>query len=372
MLMALHDAGVTELYTQDPAHEVCWILDAATRERHLSDALLLDLKVAASKLTSRTARLDVAMLLANPYVLHVLLRSACAALLVCLRARALPSDVAKCLHLRILASFLGQACNARRLHALDPSLPDSRNARRALLAICCPWLLGLAVDQLRQDAGQAVAAAAAESIPAAVRECLKNHAAARRLTQAWVIMRVQAQQPYGLGQLLAALAPVVDASADAEADFIQSLVSTTISGLRGANATTTKWLATQFAVSHGFLCCASRLGLIAHLQALRFLEAAVSRMPVPHVLEFLTQLVANAAPGDYTNAQVELKYIAIVELLVPDKVSDEEIGFVLDYLHIGEDEEGDDDDDENVEEDGGNAEDCDQNDENLEKMDTSN
>jgi hypothetical protein len=44
VLMALHDAGVTELYQHDPCHEFCWILDAATRERQISDNLFNDLK----------------------------------------------------------------------------------------------------------------------------------------------------------------------------------------------------------------------------------------------------------------------------------------------------------------------------------------
>ena len=32
VLMGLHDNSVTELYQHDPYHELCWILDAATRE----------------------------------------------------------------------------------------------------------------------------------------------------------------------------------------------------------------------------------------------------------------------------------------------------------------------------------------------------
>jgi hypothetical protein len=86
----------------------------------------------------------------------------------------------------------------------------------------------------------------------------------------------------------------------------------------------------------GFLSRAARLGVRGHLQALRFLEAALGRMPVPHVLNFLHQLVESAAETDYTDKDVMLRHVGIMEQLVPDKVSDDEVQFLIDYLHLEE------------------------------------
>jgi hypothetical protein len=57
---------------------------------------------------------------------------------------------------------------------------------------------------------------------------------------------------------------------------------------------------------------------------------------VPHVLVFLRQLVESAAEADYADKDVMLRYLSIMEQLVPDKVSDEEVQFLLDYLHLEE------------------------------------
>jgi hypothetical protein len=106
--------------------------------------------------------------------------------------------------------------------------------------------------------------------------------------QAFVVMRVEAGEPAGLPLLLAAAAPGVT---EADCDFVQSLVTALLAGMRGSNSTTTKWLSVQQAVvrtcrpllrcagwltrspkATGFLSRASRLGVRGHLQALRFLE----------------------------------------------------------------------------------------------------
>lgn len=108
VLMGLHDNSVTELYQHDPYHELCWILDAATRERSMSDALARDLATAQSKLTVLRAKekAEQAMLFANPHVLHALLRSACVALMRAVQDRALPSDSKRCPTLKLLVKLL--------------------------------------------------------------------------------------------------------------------------------------------------------------------------------------------------------------------------------------------------------------------------
>lgn len=64
----------------------------------------------------------------------------------------------------------------------------------------------------------------------------------------------------------------------------------------------------------------------------------MQRAPVPAVLSYLRSTVQHAAPADYTDKDVMLRYIAIIEQLVPDKVQDDEIQFALDYLHLNEGE----------------------------------
>lgn len=81
---------------------------------------------------------------------------------------------------------------------------------------------------------------------------------------------------------------------------------------------------------------AARLGVRFHIQALRLLEAVLPRAPVHVVLSYLRTMIENAAPADYTDKDVMLRYIGIIEQLVPDKVQDQEVQFVLDYLHLGE------------------------------------
>lgn len=341
VLMALHDAGVTELYQHDPYHELCWILDAGTRERSFSDTLLRDLTGALDKLRtvkSSKERADQAMLLASPYVMHALLRSACTALLRAVHDKALPSDAKRCPSLDLLAKLLVRAASARDLLLKKSPALSPKVARHDLLTVLCPWLASLVVTGMLEDRGSVPAPpvnAPAPVVPAGVASLLASELAARKLLQAFVVMRVESGEPSGLPVMLAAAAAGIDASTDG--DFVQSLVTALLAGMRSSNSTTTKWLSVQQAVTTGFLSRASRLGVQAHLQSLRFLDAALIRMPVPHVLTFLKQLVESAGAADYVDKDIMLRYVTIMEQLVPDKVSDEEVQFLLDFLHLEDD-----------------------------------
>jgi hypothetical protein len=239
VLMALHDNGVTELYQHDPLHELCWILDAGTRERSLSEPLLRDLGAALQKLRgakSGRERADQAMLLASPPVFHALLRSLCTALMRAVAERALPADARRCPALSLLAKLVARAASARDLLLRQGPLLAPKSARRELLAVLCPWLAARVAQGLLEERGSP--AAAPFVVPEAVAALLSTDLASRKVLQAFVVMRVEAGEPAGLSVMLAAASLNVDLATDA--DFVQSLVTALLAGMRGANSTTTK------------------------------------------------------------------------------------------------------------------------------------
>jgi hypothetical protein len=254
--------------------------------------------------------------------------------------------------MRVLCSLIVSGTGARALLQKSASFKDPKALRGDLLIIVAPWLAGVVVDGLLEDGGQTATAPA--TISGDITRVLKTETAARKLVGSFAVMRVDSGEPQGLSLMLQVLLQHLDA--DTDLDIVQSLVTTTLHGMKSTNSTTTKWLSTQHAVSHGFLCRISGLGLAFHMQALRYLEQAVARIPVAQVLEYLRLMVENAGTEDYQNGTISLKYIGIVEQLVPDKVKDEAVEFVIEYLHIGDD---DDDEEEGggEEEEGGEGDD---------------
>jgi hypothetical protein len=337
VLMGLHDNSVTELYQHDPYHELCWILDAATRDRAMSDALVRDLTGALEKLRGNKTKdkADRAMLLANPFVLHALLRSCCVALMRVVQEKVLPSDATRGVTLNLLVKLLIQGCGARMMLTKQAPSLAPKVAQREVLTVLCPWLAGVVVSGILEERGS-LASAAVTSVPASVTSLLQSEPGARKLLQAFIAMRVESGEPHALDVLFAAGSIGLDGTQDL--DFVQSLVTLTISGMRGSNSTTTKWLSTQQAVMQ-MLSAMSRLGIRCHLQGLRLLDAALPRLPVGTVINYLKVMVQNGAPADYTDKDIMLKYIAVIEHLVPDKVQDDEVQFVLDYLHLADEEQ---------------------------------
>ncbi len=340
VLMALHDNSVTELYQHDPYHELCWILDAATRDRSMADALVRDLTASLAKLSVLRAKekAEQAMLLCNPHVYHALLRTCCVSLMRAVQEKALPSDSKRCPTLKLLVKLLVLGKSARELVAKQTPTMTPKAARREILTLLCPWLASTVVAGMLEERGTPVPAPSAPSqagIPSSVVTLLAAEGAARKLLHAFVTMRVDAGESRGLSTMLAAASPTLDGEQDL--DFLQTLVTLTIAGMKSSNATTTKWLSVQQAVMQT-VSSASRLGLRCHIQSLRLLEALVSRSSIPAVIGYLRTMVQNAAPADYTDKDVMLRYIGIVEQLVPEKVEDEEVQFVLDYLHLGGEE----------------------------------
>lgn len=320
-LLIISDWRTKHRYSEDPCHDYAWILDTAINDGVLSDVLLRDMESATAKLGSvPDARVDEAMLLANPHATHAILRTLCEKLLACAATRVLPVASPP---VDVLLKLLHKALWARRC-AQESSVTQPNVA---VLRSLCPWLVSLAVDaQLAGDGD-----VDGDAVPEEVRELCMRDVAARKVLLAFATMLVHKGEPHGLRGLLALASQCFVAAEDAA--FLQSLVSSClVPHAQGPRAA--KWQVVLQIVMEAFLGPASRYGLVAHRQCLRFALGLVHRVPVAALLSFLAVVVERADPAQHTDQDLSLAYVELLEQLVPSKVEDDAVLFVLQWLHM--------------------------------------
>lgn len=302
-------------------------MDAAVKTGTLSETQLRDLAAATSKLRARDSLIDQAMLVGNPPALHMILRSTCLALAACVGKRVLPHSVPA---LHQLCHLLHLAVTARHRVRATPVGPASIHS---VLRVVSPWLVGILVDaQLSTDAAADVADGT--ETPPELLEICQREPAARRLVQAFAAMQVNAGEPFRLRALLSLCMRCFDASEDM--DFVQSVVSNLVD--QQQRAATPKWVYTQQACIETVLQDASKYGLAAHQQAMRFLRAFAPRLPVSSVLAFLRSTIDSAADADHLDSELQLKYIDVLgELLSPNKAEEHQVEFVTTWLRYDPD-----------------------------------
>ena len=336
ILMALHDKGEAKLYSSDDSHDFAWILDSAVRERKFDNGLAKDLEGILSKTRSgnNDAWIDQCMLLANPFVQHVILRSICDCIVESVRERKLPKEISK-IHLLFRLLIMGSsalACIRDKTQCF--SVNTIRTLGKKLIGMLCPWLSGVLVDSRLFDGG-ALIPRSSENVPSEVVDFMVSESCARKMVYAFVLSRIEAVQPFGLVLLFSAIENALRLEdTENEACFFQSIVS---SVLARTKMTSAKWK-DVYLVASKFISSMSKYGLFAHKQALRFLVATLPTTPGATVLEFLQEVTSCASEEDQADDEIRLKYINILELLEARSMEEEKMAFVMKYLKLGEEE----------------------------------
>ena len=77
LLMAFHDANLTEIYAQDMVHKFAWGLDSSIAENSLNEEQIREMQSYFEAMPpNHPAILDVAMIIAQPNSMHMLYRQA--------------------------------------------------------------------------------------------------------------------------------------------------------------------------------------------------------------------------------------------------------------------------------------------------------
>eukprot|EP01104_Vermistella_antarctica_P006191 TRINITY_DN1690_c0_g1_i1.p1 TRINITY_DN1690_c0_g1~~TRINITY_DN1690_c0_g1_i1.p1 ORF type:complete len:785 (+),score=188.16 TRINITY_DN1690_c0_g1_i1:164-2518(+) len=94
LLMALHDAGVADIYAKDPCHTLAWCLDACIRENSISVRQISEIRTLFASLSANDPVLgDLAMIVADPLAYSSVLKSTLDALIGGVEANLLPRDL---------------------------------------------------------------------------------------------------------------------------------------------------------------------------------------------------------------------------------------------------------------------------------------
>lgn len=328
VLMALHDAGVSELYTQDRCHDYAWILDAAANGR-LTELLLNDLEQQASH--DDAVRADQAMMLANPFALHTVLRSLCLELAACVETKVLPRDSRTVVR---LCALLHSGCTAVA-RVKDPLFhyPMPRSLTRTV----CPWLAGIIVDVTVPSEADIQLYSGQE--PPEILEACQAEPAARKLVLAFTAKLIMDGETLGLRMLLGLAESIIVMPEDL--DFVQSIVTILLRAQQTHQRdNSTNWRSGQVlqVVMDSFLSHASRLGPAAHKQAIRLaLGISGKGVATTSVLEYVQTLIENAPAQDSEEKDIGLMYVELAEVFDRTGVDGEKMLFLLRWLGLVDD-----------------------------------
>ncbi len=278
LLMALHDAGVSEIYNLDPCHKLAWCLDACVRDNVVELRRIKEMQNYFESVPHADPILgDLAMIVANPFATNTLIRNIFVTLVDVVNREAIPKDDEGLVYVTGLLALGLYAETMLRDQAFQIPKPD-----KEILQTFYPLLAFRILDDAMRTpstdprAGATRALPPAEPLDDALLPIIQRHVLAQRVMVYYVLTRITARDAPSVEMLLNILTreqasndnkPIIMIAE--EASFVQSLVSHVLS-VRDARMT--------HVVIDTFLIGHRADATHVHKQLVRFLVESQSRL----------------------------------------------------------------------------------------------
>eukprot|EP01112_Ceratiomyxa_fruticulosa_P015274 TRINITY_DN4466_c1_g1_i1.p1 TRINITY_DN4466_c1_g1~~TRINITY_DN4466_c1_g1_i1.p1 ORF type:complete len:612 (-),score=116.17 TRINITY_DN4466_c1_g1_i1:71-1906(-) len=310
-LMALHDANVSEIYELDPCHKFAWTLDACVRDSVVEIRRIRELQTFFSTVSSTDPIIgDLAMITANPFTSHMLVRTAFATLVTVVQKEAIPKDDETLNYVTWLLSISLQAHSM--IQTQNFSLPKQT---KEISQTLYPLLAFKIMDDQSRKPNQPP-----EELDPELEMMFRSNNIARKIILYYILTRVAQRDLLAVEQLIHFILNMNDISDDL--DFFQSLVTQVINckDLRMAalviDSTLLPIRNTQREHS-----------TFIHRNLVRFLVESHLRLPTKELVNYINKFISGSHDDKVTQG-----YRTLLEKASP-RLNNKNVPLLFNYLY---------------------------------------
>eukprot|EP01130_Rhizamoeba_saxonica_P007760 TRINITY_DN314_c1_g1_i2.p1 TRINITY_DN314_c1_g1~~TRINITY_DN314_c1_g1_i2.p1 ORF type:complete len:452 (-),score=72.82 TRINITY_DN314_c1_g1_i2:12-1367(-) len=280
LLMGLYDNEVLEVYSKDPCHKLCILIDSILREGRIASRKLGDIFISLDELSSASNNnditADIAMIFRNPYIVSQLVRSVWERLSRVLNDDKLPradKELKRLVHLLHFGFQDDESLKMNNFGQLAP--PDS------ILKRFYPSLgLNVISHELNQEVymDQGI-----------IKDVFRNDESSRKVILHYCLTRLRAKDTRTVELIIDLMEdyPEIDSEYPFFACFFEMLIEYQSSSEKGASECANQ------AVEHIINCPGVSNLSSVHKEMIRYILATYNSLPLETVLEYIQNLISN-------------------------------------------------------------------------------
>ncbi|GAM18670.1 hypothetical protein SAMD00019534_018450 [Acytostelium subglobosum LB1] len=274
LLMWLHDANLAIVYDQDCVHSFAWCVDACMREDTVDTRRVREIQSYFASLAPGKMLSDVAMVFANPFATHCLVRNVLRHLVNVVQKKQIPKDDENIKYITLLITLSYKAhMMLRDEHYVMPHI------KKPVMASFYPILASQILDDLsRQGTDQPTDTE--EEVDANLTTLFNKNSVCQKIMCGYIAKRVNERDTTTVDKYLKFISAQAPHVATADHSFIQSLV-TQVLCVKDAKMSTV--------VIEDFLLKYKHLPFVQK-QLLRYLQESQARMSQRDLQTFTQRL----------------------------------------------------------------------------------
>ncbi|KJE92011.1 negative elongation factor B [Capsaspora owczarzaki ATCC 30864] len=222
LLMALHDAGIAELFHIDPCHEFAWCWDACIRDAKVDQLQIKKSQSCFSVLVPNSPILgELAMILNDPYATGTILKAIIDCLKTSVETETLPRDEPRLVYLLHLLQ-IGQSAHAILQTQSFVEPPQNNKTITTFLPLLTLIMVEDALRKVNNDEEF-------DELPRLVIDLMNSDPLSRRLMLFYVLDRIQARDGTALRRTIPAIEVLDEQNPDSDSTFFRTFISLVLS-----------------------------------------------------------------------------------------------------------------------------------------------